>query len=186
MGDVDLVVLKLHHSGASKDFEQDRNPLAGDALHQAFDATQGGVFKAHGLAGLEVAELLQGGLVAVLLELSDALHQLILNLGGLEPEAHQGGNAFGVAHGRNALLGLAGLEHDVAGEHGLKERYGALLGLFEFFVERQIDVKGLLRQVDLGNGFLAGLGVGQVPAVRLGWGHPEGVWGWRVRRHGYF
>jgi hypothetical protein len=84
------------------------------------------------------------------------------------------------------LLGLAGLEHDVTGEHGLKERYGALLGLFEFFVERLISVKGLLLQVVQGDLLLPGLGVGQVPAVRWGWGHPEGVWGWRVRRHGYF
>ena len=161
----DLVVLHLHHGGAAQDFEQHSDAFAGDALDEAFDAAQGGVFEAHGLAGFEVAELLQSGVVAVFFKLPDALNEFVLQLSWLEAKADDGGNAFGAAHHRDALLGFAGPEQNVAREHGFKQRHRALLGFLEFFVERQIGFEGLLLEVDLGDLFLPWLGVGQIPPV---------------------
>ena len=161
----DLVVLKLHQGRTAQDFQQNSDAFAGDALNEAFDAAQGGVFEAHGLARLEVAELLQCGLVAVFFKLADALHEFVLQLSWLEAKADDGGNAFGAAHHRDALLRFAGPEQYVAREHGFKQRHRALFGFLEFFVERQIGFEGLLRQIDLGDLFLPWFGVGQVPPV---------------------
>jgi hypothetical protein len=121
--------------------------------------------------------------VAVLFELADALHEVVVEHGGLEAKAHDGGDAFGAANSRDALLRLAGPEQDVAREHGLEQRNGALLGFFEFFVQRQIGLKVLLLQVHLGDFFFAGFGVGQVPAVRWRAFNEKLVWRWRVLRH---
>ena len=182
----DLMMLQLNHSGASQDFQQDSDAFAGDTLNQPFNTAQSRVFEAHGLAGLEVAKFLKGGVVAVLFELADALHEVVVERGGLEAKAHDGGDAFGAAHGRNALLGFAWSKQDVAREHGLEQRDGALLGFFEFFVQRQIGFKVLLLQVGLGDSLFAGLGVGQVPAV--GWRafQKKLVWRWRVLGHSVF
>lgn len=163
--DFDLVVFELDHRGAAQNFQQDSDAFAGDALNEAFDSAQSRVLEAHGLACFEVAEFLQRGVVAIFFELADALHEFVLQHSGLKPKAHEGGNAFGAAHCRDALLELAGPEQDVAREHGLEQRDRALLGFFEFFVERQIGVESLLLKVDLGNLLLPGFGVGQVPAV---------------------
>lgn len=158
-----LVVLQLHQSWAPQDLQQNGHTLAGHALHQPLDIAQGGVLEPHGLAGLERAECLQGGLVTFLLKLADALHQVVLQRSGLETETHDVGNAFGAAHHRNALAGAAGPEQDVAREHGLKNGHSACLAGFEFFEQRQIDLEGLLLQIELGRGLVTGLGVGQVP-----------------------
>ena len=162
---LDLVVIELNHRGATQNLEQHGHAFAGDALDQAFDAAQGRVFEAHGLARLEVAEFLQRGVVAVFFKLADAVHEFVLQLGRFEAEADDGGDAFGAAHHRYALLGLAGPEQDVAREHGLKQRHRALFGFFEFFVERQIGFEGLLLEVDQGDLFLPRFGVGQVPPI---------------------
>jgi len=165
--DFDLVVLELDHRGATQNFEEDGHTFAGNTLDEALHAAQGRVFEAHGLSRLEVAEFLQGGVVAVLLELANALHELIVEHGGLKAKAHDGGDAFGAAHRRDALFRLAGPKQNVAREHGLKERNRALLGFLEFFVQRQIGFEVLLLQVHLGDFFFTGFGVGEVPA--LGW-----------------
>lgn len=159
------MVFKLHHCRAAQNFEQHGDAFAGDALNEAFDAAQGGVFQAHGLAGLEVAELLQCGVVAVFFKLPNALHEFVLQLSWLEAKADDGGNAFGAAHHRDALLGFAGSEQEVAREHGFKQRHRALFGFLEFFVERQIGFEGLLLKVDQGDLFLPRFGVGQVPPI---------------------
>lgn len=159
------MVFKLDDGGATQNFEQHSHAFAGDALDEAFDAAQSRVFEAHGLPRFEVAEFLQGGVVAVLLDLANALHELVMEHGRLEPETNDGGDAFGAAHHRDALLGFAGPEQNVAREHGLKLRDRALFGFFEFFVERQIGFKGLLLKIDLRDLLLARFGVGQVPPV---------------------
>ena len=165
VGDFDLVVFDLDHGGAAEDFQEDGDAFAGYALDEAFDAAQGGVFEANGLAGLEVAQFQQGGVVAVFFEQADAPNEFVVDQGGLKAEAHDGGDAFGVAHHRDALFGLAGAKQDVAREHGLELRHGTLLCFFEFFIERQISFKCLLFEIDSRNLFLPGLGIGQVPAV---------------------
>ena len=159
------MVFKLHHCRAAQNFEQHGDAFAGDALNEAFDATQGGVFEAHGLTSLEVAEFLQRGVVAVFFKLADAVHEFVLQLGRFEAETDDGGDAFGAAHHRDALLRLAGSEQEVAREHGFKQRNRALFGFLEFFVERQIGFEGLLLKVHQGDLFLPGFGVSQVPPI---------------------
>lgn len=165
-------MLQLNNGRPTQDFEEDFNPFAGDFLYESFDATESGVFQTHGLTRLKAADFFQGGVVAVLLDLTDALHQVVVQHGGLETETHNGGNAFGAAHDRDALLGLAGPKQDVTRKHGLKQGDWALFGFFELFVERQVSVKGLLLKIELSNLLLAGLGIGQVPTV-----------GWRILCH---
>ena len=184
--DFDLVVLKLDDRGSAQNFQQDSDAFAGDALNQAFDATKGGVFEAHSLAGFEVAELLQSGMVTVLFELTNALHEVVLKHGRLKAETHDGGDAFGAAHRRDALLGLAGPEQDVAREHGFKQRDRPLFCFFELFVEWQIGLKGLLLKVDLGNLLLAGFGVGEIPTIGWRGVAKQRVWGERVLGHWCF
>ena len=163
--DFDLVVFELDHGRTTHDFEKDGNPFAGDALDQAFNTSQSGVFEPHGLPGFEVTQLLQGGVVAVLFELANALHQGVVQHGRLKTETNDGRNAFGAAYRRNALFWFAGPEQHVARKHGLKQSDRALFGFFELFVARQISLEGLLLQVDQGDLLLPGFGVGQVPAV---------------------
>jgi len=181
--DLDLVVLKLDDRGSAQNFQQDSDAFAGDALNQAFDAAKGGVFEAHSLASFEVAELLQSGMVTVLFELTNALHEVVLKHGGLKAETHDGGDAFGTAHRRDALLGFAGPEEDVARKHGFKQRDRPLLCFFELFVEWQIGFEGLLLKVDLGDLLLAGFGVGEVPTIGWGGVAKQSVWGERVQGH---
>jgi hypothetical protein len=180
------VVLKLDDRGSAQNFQQDSDAFAGDALNQAFDAAKGGVFEAHSLACFEVAELLQSGMVTVLFELTNALHEVVLKHGRLKAETHDGGDAFGAAHGRDALLGLAGPEEDVARKHGFKQRDRPLLCFFELFVEWQIGFEGLLLKVDLGDLLLAGFGVGEVPTIGWGGVAKQSVWGERVLGHWCF
>lgn len=163
---LDLVVIELNHRGATQNVEQHGHAFAGDALDQAFDAAQGRVFEAHGLARLEVAEFLQRGVVAVLLDLTNALHEFVVEHGRLETETDDVGDAFGAAHHRDALLGLAGTKQDIPRKHGFKMRHGTLFGFLEFFIERQIGLKSLLRQIGQGHLLLPRLGVGQIPTFR--------------------
>ena len=124
------------------------------------------MLQAHRLARFEVADLLQSGMVAVLLKLADALHQSVVQHRGLEPKTHNGGDAFGAAHRRNALFGPAGPEQDVTRKHGFKQGDRTAFGLFELFIKRQISIERLLLKVDLGDLLLAGFGVSEVPAIR--------------------
>ena len=161
----DLVVLKLNDRGAAQNFEQHGNTFTGDTLNQALHATECRVLEANILTRLEIAELLQRGVIAVLFEVADALNEFVVQGGGFETEAHDGGNAFGAAHGGDALIGLTGPEEDVAREHGLEQRHRTLLGFFELFIQRQIRIKGLLLQIELCDLLLQRLGVCEVPTV---------------------
>lgn len=156
---------QLNHCRAAQNFEQHSHTFAGDALHKALDTAQGIVLQAHRLSLLELADFLQGGVVAVLFELPNALNKIFRQDGRLKPKAHDVGHAFGAAHSRDALLGLAGPEQNVAWKHGLKQRDWTLLCFFEFFIPRQIRFKRLLLQINLCDVLLPGLGVGQIPAI---------------------
>ena len=156
-------MLNLDYRGSAQNLQQNGHAFAGDALDQPLYIAQGGVLEPYGLAGFERAERLQRGLVAFLLQLADALHQFMLQRGRLKTKTHDVRNAFGAAHHRDALTGAAGPEQDVAREHGLKNGHSASLAGFEFFEQRQIDIKSLLLQVELCDRLLAGLGVGQIP-----------------------
>lgn len=181
--DFDLVVFHLDHGGAAENFEEDGDAFARDALDEAFDLAQSGMFEAHGLASFEVAQLQQGGVVAVFFKQADALNKIVVDQGRLKPKTYDGGNAFGVAHHRDALLRFAGTKQNVAREHGLELRHWALLCFFEFFIEWQIGFKCLLFKINQGNLFLAGFGIGQVPAVLYRIFCARGIIGWR-KSHG--
>jgi hypothetical protein len=159
-----LVVLKLNDHGATQNFQQHGNTFAGYALDQALYPTQCGVLESNRLACFEVAELLQRSVVTVLFKLADAVHDCVMQHRWLEPEAHDSGNAFGVAYNRDALIWLAGPEKNVSREHGLKQCHWALLCFFEFFIQGQINLKGLLPEIDLRDLLLPRLGVGKIPA----------------------
>ena len=180
-----LMVLELNHCRAPQDLKKHSHAFAGDALNQALNATECSVFQLHRLARFELAELLQRRLVAVLFEPADAVHERVVQHGGLEPEADDGGNPFGAAHSRDALLWLAGPEQDVAREHGLEQRQRALFGFFELFIKRQISLKSLLLEIDQCRLFLPRLGVSEVPAVIWRGVDTNGFWQWRILVH-YF
>jgi hypothetical protein len=129
-----LVVLDLDHGGATQDLKQDSHSFGGHALDETFDVAQCCMQQTHCLTGFEVADFLQSGLAAVLLQLAYALHQCVWHDSRLKPKPDDGGDAFGAADGRDALFGFAWPEKNVAWKHGFKQGNRALRRGIELFV----------------------------------------------------
>lgn len=165
LGEFDLVVFDLDHGGSAHDLQQNSHSLTRHAVDQAFHVAQRGVLQTNGLTGRELTDFLQRGVISVIFKLADALNQIVLKGGWLKAKPNKGRNTFGVAHSRNALRRCAGPKQDVARKHGLKKSNRSLLGFFELFVKRQVNIKGLLLKVQLRNLLLPRLGVSKVPAV---------------------
>ena len=92
------MVIHLHHGGPPQNLQQHRHPFAGNVLDQSFNVTQGCVLQTHLLPQLELVELLNRGLITQLLNLTNALHHLVVQQGWLKTKSNQRGHAFGAAN----------------------------------------------------------------------------------------
>lgn len=164
-----MVVFDFDQGGVAHDLEEDGDAFAGDALHDAFEAAEGAVFEEHGLAGFELADFEQAGVVAQVFDLANALEQFVVERGGLEAKAHQVMDALGAAHDRDALVLALGPEKDVPGKHGLEHFHRTVGGFFVLLVQRQVDLKRLFFKLKRATFSRRGLVLAKYQREGVGW-----------------